>query len=78
MLDVILREYAANLQTQVDVVVGLEARGFLFGPLLARMLDCAFAPIRKKGKLPGMVVEEKYALEYSEVSTSFRYDSIEY
>ena len=73
LLHIILEEYAANLRGQVDTVVGLEARGFLFGPLLAYMLKCSFTPIRKKGKLPGKVTEEKYVLEYNEVRVNDRF-----
>lgn len=55
------------MKGKVDVVVGLDARGFLIGPLLANLLHCNFAPIRKKGKLPGKVLQTKYSLEYGEV-----------
>ncbi|RUS70596.1 hypothetical protein EGW08_021642 [Elysia chlorotica] len=49
---------------QVDCVVGLEARGFLFGTILAQKLQVPFVPIRKKGKLPGEIVSQTYELEY--------------
>ncbi len=42
---------------QVDVVVGLDARGFLFGPILAQRLNCAFVPVRKSGKVQSTVCE---------------------
>lgn len=48
----------------VDVVVGLEARGFLFGPSLALKLGAAFVPVRKQGKLPGECVKVGYEKEY--------------
>ncbi|PVI02137.1 adenine phosphoribosyltransferas-like protein 1 [Periconia macrospinosa] len=48
----------------IDVVVGLDARGFLFGPSLALRLDAAFVPVRKKGKMPGECVTEGYEKEY--------------
>uniref|UniRef100_A0A7E4ZSG1 Adenine phosphoribosyltransferase n=1 Tax=Panagrellus redivivus TaxID=6233 RepID=A0A7E4ZSG1_PANRE len=48
----------------VTAVAGLEARGFLFGPQVAVLLGVPFIPIRKKGKLPGKVVEERYQKEY--------------
>lgn len=48
----------------VDVVVGLEARGFLFGPSLALKLGAAFAPVRKAGKLPGECLSVAYDKEY--------------
>lgn len=47
-----------------DVVVGLDARGFLFGPSLALRLDASFVPVRKKGKMPGPCVTAAYEKEY--------------
>ncbi|KAJ1760139.1 adenine phosphoribosyltransferase [Coemansia sp. RSA 2523] len=49
---------------QVDVVVGLDARGFLFGPQIAQQLGVAFVPVRKGGKLPGSVNRVTYEKEY--------------
>lgn len=51
---------------KVDAIVGLDARGFLVGPLIAVELGKPFIPIRKKGKLPGRVVARTYKLEYGE------------
>lgn len=48
----------------LDFIVGIEARGFIFGAALAVKLGIGFVPIRKKGKLPSTTVVEKYALEY--------------
>jgi adenine phosphoribosyltransferase len=48
----------------VGALLGLESRGFLFGTLLAAELGVGFAPIRKKGKLPGHCTEASYTLEY--------------
>ncbi|GMT27653.1 hypothetical protein PFISCL1PPCAC_18950, partial [Pristionchus fissidentatus] len=50
----------------VQAVAGLEARGFLFGPQIAQLLDVPFVPIRKAGKLPGECVATVYAKEYGE------------
>lgn len=47
-----------------DVVVGLDARGFLFGPSLALRLGASFVPVRKRGKLPGPCVTAEYMKEY--------------
>ncbi|KAI1981221.1 adenine phosphoribosyltransferase, partial [Ophidiomyces ophidiicola] len=47
-----------------EVIVGLDARGFLFGPSLALRLGAAFVPVRKKGKLPGPVETQGYEKEY--------------
>ncbi|EGI62220.1 PREDICTED: adenine phosphoribosyltransferase [Acromyrmex echinatior] len=53
---------------EVDLVVGLDSRGFLFGPIISIELDKPFLPIRKKGKLPGKVIQQKYTLEYGEAT----------
>jgi adenine phosphoribosyltransferase len=49
-----------------DIIVGLEARGFLFGPSLALRLGSGFVPVRKKGKLPGPTETASYKKEYGE------------
>lgn len=46
------------------VLVGLDARGFIIAPALALRLNIRFVPVRKKGKLPGEVVQAKYVKEY--------------
>ena len=48
----------------IDKVVGIESRGFLFGPQVAYEFHAGFVPVRKPGKLPAETVEESYALEY--------------
>lgn len=53
---------------KVDVVVGLDARGFLLGPIIAMRLGAAFVPVRKSGKLPGQCVSAAYEKEYGVVS----------
>src|SRR5690348_13881732 len=50
--------------TKVDVVLGIEARGFIFAPALAYALGAGFVPVRKPKKLPGERVTVNYALEY--------------
>ena len=48
----------------IDLILGAEARGFLFGPAMALELGVGFMPIRKRGKLPGSTIHEEYELEY--------------
>jgi adenine phosphoribosyltransferase len=52
------------LEQEVDIVVGLESRGFLFGTNVAHNLNAGFVPVRKPGKLPSKTIEEEYQLEY--------------
>lgn len=51
-------------QMDLDYIVGLDARGFIFGAVLADRLNIGFVPVRKKGKLPSGTICEKYELEY--------------
>lgn len=61
----------------VDKVVGMESRGFLFGPILAYNLNAGFVPVRKPGKLPSEVVSESYDLEYGKDTLEMHQDAIE-
>ncbi len=54
----------ADLAGEVDLVLGVEARGFLFGVAVAERLGTGFVPVRKAGKLPGRTESESYDLEY--------------
>ncbi|XP_017138727.1 adenine phosphoribosyltransferase [Drosophila miranda] len=60
----LLVQYIRQSQPEVEVIVGLDSRGFLFNLLLATELGVGCAPIRKKGKLAGEVVSVEYQLEY--------------
>ncbi|CAH1779846.1 unnamed protein product [Owenia fusiformis] len=62
----LFEEIVRETCSKVDVIVGLDARGFLFGPLLAQRLGTSFVPVRKRGKLPGPTIKETYVLEYGE------------
>ncbi|KAJ2787162.1 adenine phosphoribosyltransferase [Coemansia interrupta] len=70
-------DYIKALGKAVDVVVGLDARGFLFGPLIAIKLGVPFAPVRKRGKLPGQVVSVTYMKEYGPDVFEMQADAIE-
>ncbi len=62
--DIIDAFILALKETKIDVIVGVESRGFLFGFLLANKMGVPFIPIRKVGKLPGETLKYKYDLEY--------------
>nr|POE68833.1 adenine phosphoribosyltransferase [Quercus suber] len=55
---------SVGVKSNIDVIVGLESRGFLFGPSLAQALGAGFVPVRKQGKLPGPCATETYQKEY--------------
>lgn len=61
---------------KIDVVVGIESRGFLFGAPLAHQLGASFIPVRKKGKLPYKTVEISYDLEYGSSTIEIHTDAI--
>ncbi len=61
---------------RIDKVVGIDARGFVFGAVLAYNLGTGFVPIRKKGKLPAETIEETYELEYGSAIMEIHKDSI--
>lgn len=61
---------------QIDIVAGIESRGFILGGILAEKLGCGFVPIRKKGKLPAETIKEEYALEYGTDSVEIHKDAI--
>jgi adenine phosphoribosyltransferase len=61
----------------VDVVVGIESRGFIFGIPLAYNLGVGFVPVRKPGKLPAATLAESYALEYGVNTLEIHKDGIE-
>lgn len=61
----------------VDKVVGIDARGFVFGGVLAYHLNVGFVPVRKKGKLPYKTIEESYSLEYGKNTVEMHADAIE-
>jgi adenine phosphoribosyltransferase len=62
---------------EIDVVVGIESRGFLFGLALANELGVPFVPIRKKGKLPFKTIQQSYDLEYGSATLEVHEDAFE-
>jgi adenine phosphoribosyltransferase len=61
---------------QIDVVAGIESRGFIIGSILAHRLDKGFVPIRKKGKLPFETESEEYELEYGTDTIEIHKDAV--
>jgi adenine phosphoribosyltransferase len=61
----------------IDLVVGIESRGFILGAAMADRLGAGFVPVRKLGKLPGRTVRESYSLEYGTDSLEVHDDAIE-
>jgi adenine phosphoribosyltransferase len=61
---------------QIDLVVAVEARGYIFGAPIAYKLGAGFVPVRKEGKLPAETVREEYALEYGTDSVEMHRDAI--
>lgn len=59
-----------------DCIVGIEARGFIFGVLLAKEMNIPFVPIRKPGKLPWKKIQEEYTLEYGTNTIEIHEDAI--
>lgn len=63
--------------TGIDAVAAVEARGFIFGTLIAQALNLPFIPIRKSGKLPFTKIQESYALEYGTASIEMHSDVLQ-
>jgi adenine phosphoribosyltransferase len=64
-------------KTEIDIVVGIDSRGFILGGALAYLLGKGFVPVRKKGKLPAATEKEEYALEYGTDTIEIHKDAIE-
>ncbi|XP_062845446.1 adenine phosphoribosyltransferase [Trichomycterus rosablanca] len=73
----LFEEHVRQKYPQTELIVGLEARGFLFGPLLSQRLGIGFVPVRKKGKLPGPTVAVEYTLEYAMAEAEVQVDCVE-
>jgi len=68
--------YKRYCDNNIDVIVGIDSRGFIFGSPLALKLNCSFALARKKGKLPYKTVSEEYELEYGKDSIEMHIDAL--
>ncbi len=65
------------LERKIDLVLGIEARGFIFGPALAYRLNAGFVPVRKPRKLPAPVASVSYDLEYGSDTLEIHLDAIQ-
>lgn len=74
LIDALSEHY---LEQEVDLVLGIEARGFIFGPALAYRLNAGFIPVRKPGKLPAETAKFDYALEYGLGTLEIHKDAIQ-
>lgn len=68
--------FESTSDLEVDTVVGIESRGFLFGVALATTLGCGFVPVRKPGKLPAATLSVSYELEYGRDSLEIHRDAL--
>jgi len=73
LIDALTEHY---INCDVDLVLGIEARGFIFGPALAYRLNAGFVPVRKPKKLPADVLQWKYDLEYGQDTLEVHKDAI--
>src|ERR1700674_2829067 len=73
LIDALSEHYIGK---EIDLVLGMEARGFIFGPALAYRLNAGFVPVRKPKKLPATVEKVQYDLEYGSDSLEIHADAI--
>src|SRR5262249_2864674 len=73
VIDTVAHRYQA---ARVDIVVGIESRGFIMGGAIAHQLRAGFVPVRKLGKLPGKTIEVEYELEYGRDALAVHEDAI--
>src|SRR6202050_5021804 len=74
LIDALAEHY---LDKKIDLVLGMEARGFIFAPALAYRLNAGFVPVRKPGKLPAATTKYDYALEYGTNTLEMHKDAIQ-
>lgn len=68
---------APYMGEDIDVVVGIESRGFILGAGVANALGCGFVPVRKPGKLPAKTIREAYSLEYGDNVLEMHEDAVD-
>jgi adenine phosphoribosyltransferase len=73
LIDALSEHY---VEQKIDLVLGMEARGFIFAPALAYRLNAGFVPVRKPGKLPAATTKYDYALEYGTNTLEIHKDAI--
>jgi adenine phosphoribosyltransferase len=73
LIDAFVHRY---MHSGVDVIAGIDARGFILGAVLAYELNLGFVPIRKKGKLPFDTIAESYELEYGSATVEIHADAV--
>ncbi|MBB5214742.1 adenine phosphoribosyltransferase [Parapusillimonas granuli] len=73
LIDLFVYRY---MRQRLDLVAGIDARGFILGSVLAYELNLGFVPIRKKGKLPYRTVAEEYSLEYGNAAVEMHTDAV--
>jgi len=74
LIDALAERY---LDKEIDLILGMEARGFIFGPALAYRLNAGFVPVRKPGKLPAETAKVSYDLEYGSNTLEIHKDAIQ-
>jgi len=73
----VVNEFELRINSlNIDLIVGIESRGFWFGPAIADKLNIPFIPIRKKGKLPGDTFSKTYTLEYGSATIEIQKDRL--
>ena len=72
LVDVFVLRYMGR---QIDLVAGIDARGFILGSVVAHQLNVGFVPVRKKGKLPFTTIAEEYELEYGNATVEMHTDA---
>ena len=74
----VINQFVAQYKSQkIQIIAGIESRGFIFGPTIAYKLKAGVVPIRKKGKLPYKTISASYALEYGTDTLEMHEDAIE-